>query len=231
MGRDTKLQSKRVQVHTEAVTPITLQLIKDLSKQDFVKDFHLAGGTALALQIGHRLSVDLDFFSLSEFNPRSWLNKLGKLGEVSNIQIGESNLLCFINGVKVEFIYFAYPPKHPYTEMLGLKLLDPVDIGMLKLLAIVGRNRKKDILDLYCIDKDVMPLKKLFQEFISSFDEGDINLLKQVELLFDEKQIEKSEMPVMLREVEWKEAYLHVKRVIGEEIARLVRSEMQLPSL
>jgi hypothetical protein len=126
-----------VQVHTEAVTPITLQLIKDLSKQYFIKDFHLAGGTALALQIGHRLSVDLDCFSLSEFNPRAWLNKLGKIGEVSNIQIGESNLLCFINGVKVEFIYFAYPPKHPYTEMLGLKLLDPVDIGMLKLLAIV----------------------------------------------------------------------------------------------
>jgi hypothetical protein len=44
-----------------------------------------------------------------------------------------------------------------------------------------------------------MPLKKLFQEFISSFDEGDINLLKQVELLFDEKQIEKSEMPVIVK--------------------------------
>jgi hypothetical protein len=114
-------------VYKEAVTPITLQLIQGISKLSFIQDFYLAGGTALALQIGHRLSIDLDFFSGKEFDPKIFIKEIQRLGTVESLQISDSYIFCFVNGVKLEFMYFAYLPKY-HLKTTWIKVLDPVDM-------------------------------------------------------------------------------------------------------
>ncbi len=130
----------------------------------------------------------------------------------------ENNIVGTLNGVKVEYLRFAYPPRYELIEWEGIKMMSSLDIGLFKVLAILGRNRKKDIIDLYFIDKEVVDIAEVIREFIRNYDEGDVNLLKQLELLFDDEEVEKSSMPMMLREVDWSEAYNHVKRKLTNAI-------------
>ena len=69
-------------LHNETILPRTLELLNKLMQPPFPKDFYLAGGTALALQIGHRISIDLDLFSSAEFNADEIIEQLNSLGSV-----------------------------------------------------------------------------------------------------------------------------------------------------
>ena len=73
-------------------------------KDDELKIFYLVGGTALALRLGHRKSIDLDFFTHSDFNSQSVAFTLGKKYSAKNIETGKNLVRCFISEIKVEFI-------------------------------------------------------------------------------------------------------------------------------
>jgi hypothetical protein len=209
-----------MQMFTETISPTCFRLIQDLSNLPFTQDFYLVGGTSLALQIGHRTSIDLDFFSTQTFNPSSWPVELDKVGAVTNLQVRENNIVGAINGVKIEYLHFAYPPKFPLLEWEGIKLMSAMDIGLFKILAIIGRNRKKDIVDLFFIDQHIADLDQVIHTFATTYDAGDVNLLKQLELLFDDQEIEKSSMPMMLVDFDWNSAYKHVKTKLTKAITR-----------
>lgn len=222
MGHNDGNKSTGLQMQLETISPACLRLIQDLANTPFNGDFYLVGGTALALQIGHRTSIDLDFFTTKEFDPASWRAKLEQLGKITKLTAKPNNLISTVNGVKLEYLYFAYPPRFPLIEWEGIKMMDARDIGLFKILAILGRNRKKDIIDLYFIDKLVMPLEQVIETFVNLYDEGDINLLKQVEVLFDDYQVEKSSMPIMLKSFDWGVAYPEVKTKLLKAISDLV---------
>jgi hypothetical protein len=209
-------------MHEETISPACLRLISDLANCTFLKDFYLVGGTALALQLGHRKSIDLDFFSQREFTPYEWQPTISKLGDLTDLEMRSNNLSCYINSVKLEFLYFAYPNHFPLIEWNGIKMLSPMDIAMFKILAIIGRNRKKDIVDLYFINEKVADLEEVISNFIKNFAPGDVNFLKQIELLFDDKAVEQSEMPEMLAEIDWQDAYELVK----ERVSNAVRKQL-----
>lgn len=205
-------------MHLETISPTCLRLVSDLANLDFTEDFYLVGGTALALQIGHRTSIDLDFFSTQEFDPTSWRADFETIAEVKDLRSRKNNIIGSLNDVKVEYLHFAYPPRFPLVEWNGIKMINPTDIGLFKILAILGRNRKKDIIDLYFIDKYVQDIRQILKTFTEKYDEGDVNLLKQLEILFDDEEVEKSSMPMMLMEVDWKQAYTHVKEKLTNAI-------------
>lgn len=207
-------------MHEETITSACLRLIKSLGETSFCNNFYLVGGTALSLQLGHRHSIDLDFFSHSEFDPMPWLAEVKRLPVEGDMTIQPNHLKIDSDDPKTEFIYFAYPPQFDLVEWHGIKLMTPRDIGLFKILAILGRNRKKDIIDLYFIDRDVEPLDELVLDFIEKYDPGDVNLLRQVETLFDDEAVEQSDMPMMLVECDWPTAYKHVKKQLSEAIRK-----------
>ena len=127
--------------------------------------WYLAGGTALALQVGHRQSVDLDFFTTEKiFTPESVLNNFGDT-EWRTDTLRENTIYGELLGAKASFI--AYPFFIPAKEMLrygSVPVLDKDDIAVMKIVAISQRGKKRDFVDLYWYSKNVLPLATIIEK-------------------------------------------------------------------
>jgi len=126
----------------------------------------LAGGTALALQIGHRISTDLDWFSqmkiLVESEREEIFKALGKDKDFKVISEQDGMLFTKYLGTDVSFIHQHHPLLDSPVEYNGLKLASPKDIGLMKLAAINSRGTRRDFIDLYCL-KDIISLEGLLE--------------------------------------------------------------------
>jgi predicted nucleotidyltransferase component of viral defense system len=140
-------------------------VLMEFSQSAFTKSFYLAGGTALSLQLGHRLSVDLDLFSPTEDIPtiRPMLeNSFSKFpGTLADSSWG--NLVYLINNVRVGFYGYGFPLVAPLVETEGLRLASIEDIALMKLNAMLSRAARKDFYDLYFICKNIS-LKQIFKK-------------------------------------------------------------------
>lgn len=117
------------------------------------KEFYLAGGTALALQIGHRLSIDFDFFS-DEFISKNLLSKLES--KFKDLKITQSvnnsdELTVFLDGVKLTFLYYPFALVKDLVEYEGVSLMRVEEIAATKAYTIGRRGTLKDYIDLYFI--------------------------------------------------------------------------------
>lgn len=135
-----------------------------LSQESWLKktQWYLAGGTALALQAGHRSSVDLDFFTTqSSFNNVSLLKHfLGNQNWKTSIN-DEGTIYGELFDAKISFI--AYPffyPKQPPKHYGAVNVIQPLDIAVMKIIAISQRGRKRDFFDLYWCVKNLEPLEE-----------------------------------------------------------------------
>lgn len=140
-----------------------------------IYDFYLAGGTALALQIGHRVSVDFDLFQNKKI-PVSFLEKVEKTFSGYKIKILVNNadeLTLFINDVKVTFLYFPYKPFYPLESTTPIKLLGIKDIAANKAYTIGRRAAYKDYTDLYFIlSQGFAGLSEISDIAKQKFDDG-----------------------------------------------------------
>lgn len=136
-------------LQSKAVEAGTLDLLNRLSKKKYLQQFFLVGGTALAIQIGHRRSLDLDFFTVDDFNSEKLLAELLKDFKVTVRQQLPQTLIAGINGITVDFIRFRYLMIRPYIIKEGIRMASREDIAAMKLDAITGRGSKKDYYDLY----------------------------------------------------------------------------------
>lgn len=153
-------------IHWEALATQTRQAFEALAALPVPDDFYLAGGTALAMQIGHRVSYDLDFFSsvnpLGEVERSVLVGQLQHLPSVTIKRESAEQLYTNIMGVEASFIFQHHPLLFPTLEVNGLRLAQPADIGLMKLSAIKDRGTRRDFIDLYCL-KSIAPFEKLFQ--------------------------------------------------------------------
>jgi predicted nucleotidyltransferase component of viral defense system len=133
----------------ETVEENTLELLIQLQTEDYLSDFVLVGGTALSLQIGHRKSIDLDFFTVSDFDSNLLIAHLSPKYNLTVRHQTAQTLIGMIDGIKVDFIRFRYPFIRPMISLEGIRMLSVEDIAPMKLDAIVGRGKKKDFYDLY----------------------------------------------------------------------------------
>ncbi len=141
-------------LHLSTVEPITLGLLKELMTKSYLETFTLVGGTALSLQIGHRISIDLDLFSTDIFDHVELKEHLGNDFPNFHIDLARSNtLITRIMDVKVDFIRFKYGFNYPVVIENELRLANIGDIASMKLDAISGRGRKKDFFDLFFLLK------------------------------------------------------------------------------
>ena len=149
-------------LYRQTVDNITLAVLKGLMVSKPLDNFVLVGGTALALQIGHRKSIDLDFFTLYAFDPDLLLADLSSDFTPVLLQKSALSLICTIAGIKVDFIQFRYPFIRPIREEEGIRMLSLEDIAPMKLDAVSGRGSKKDFYDVYFL-LQYFTLEKMFQ--------------------------------------------------------------------
>lgn len=138
--------------HTDILPRAPRRALDYLARAQWLRqsDWYLAGGTALALQVGHRSSVDLDFFNpKKDFSAGKLVTHFKNKAWESDV-IREGTIYGRLFGAKVSFI--AYPffvPRRPYQRYGALRLLNPADIAVMKIIAVSQRGRKRDFVDLY----------------------------------------------------------------------------------
>jgi len=134
-------------LHGETVLARTLDLLKELQSVPELADLRLVGGTALALQLGHRTSVDLDLFG--RFDPsKSFREMLMARGHVvEGAENGEVQSLT-VDGVKVDLVNYPYAWISSPIESEGVTLAGLDDIVAMKLSAVANRGKKKDFIDI-----------------------------------------------------------------------------------
>ncbi len=202
-------------LQTRTVEPRTLELLKQLMLLPLSGPFFLVGGTALALQLGHRMSIDLDLFTMQPFNSTTLLETLSTKFEIS-IELEEPNMLITnIEGIKVDFVKMGYPILFPTLLVEGVQMLDLRDIAPMKLKAIAQRGSKKDFFDIYFL-LDIMPLETMISLFRQKFKMHEVfHILKSLSYFEDAEQ---SANPVVFdKSVTWKE----VKASINESVKRM----------
>ena len=136
----------------QTVQPDTLELLKAISTQPEVKELRLVGGTALALQYGHRQSVDLDFFGSLPEDKDELIDVVRRVGDVTVLNRSKIILQMVVNQVKVDFVDYS---RYPWIEEPilgdGFVLASDKDIAAMKINAIMGRGTRKDFIDLYVL--------------------------------------------------------------------------------
>ena len=136
----------------QTVQPDTLELLKAISAQPEIKQLRLVGGTALALQYGHRQSVDLDFFGKLPEDKDELIDVVRRVGEVTVLNRSKIILQMVVNQVKVDFVdYSRYPWIDEPVQGEGFVLASDKDIAAMKINAIMGRGTRKDFIDLYVL--------------------------------------------------------------------------------
>ncbi len=133
----------------KTIQPHTLELLKDLTNESIFSQLRLVGGTALALQLGHRNSIDLDFFGHIEVEDGDLLETLRKHGKVEILKLSQNIKIFTLDGIKVDIVNYAYPWIDDAVLEDGLRLAAPKDIAAMKINAIEGRGTKKDFVDVF----------------------------------------------------------------------------------
>ena len=135
-------------------------------------DFYLGGGTALALQIGHRQSIDLDFFSLNEFDTEEITTTLNPTIIESTYK---NTLHCSINNVRLTFLYYPVALVYPTIKWRELKIAHANDVIAEKFKTVSQRGAKKDFCDLYAVFQNYLTIEQGCKIFIHRFSTTGIN--------------------------------------------------------
>ena len=139
-------------LHLQTILPDTLELLNKLSAQPEMHGMRLVGGTSLALQYGHRQSVDLDFFGELTVSQEEILSMMDRLGSYRLRNRTSSILQLIVDGVMVDIVdYSRYPWIDEPVCHEGVTLASPKDIAAMKINAIEGRGSRKGFIDIYLL--------------------------------------------------------------------------------
>lgn len=136
--------------HDEVLDQKTASLLARIGETRGFRDFYLAGGTGLALQLGHRMSLDLGLFSERPWTPASLLDAVRGLGRTVVDLESEGTLVGSVEDVRVSFFHYPYPLLEPLVDrQAGVPLAGLLDVACMKLIAVSQRGSRKDFIDLY----------------------------------------------------------------------------------
>jgi len=205
-------------MHAESIDKKTKRVLDEIKTCEFLKSFYLAGGTALAIQLGHRKSIDLDFFSQNPFSIFNMEKKLSLIGKYVLEKKDEGTLDGLLNNVKLSFFRYNYKQLYPFVDFEKIKLADERDIACMKIDAISSRGSKKDFIDLYfLLEKySLSELITFFERKYSDISFNKMHILKSL-VYFDDAENEP--LPIMIKEIKWKE----VKEKIIKETKKLMK--------
>jgi Nucleotidyl transferase AbiEii toxin, Type IV TA system len=200
--------------HKEVISEQVARALGELQTIPIAARFYLAGGTGLALHLGHRRSVDLDFFLGDDFDVEFLLQKFQILEGFSLVSKSPGTVYANIRETKVSFIAYVYPMLFPFERFLGAKIADPRDISCMKLSAIASRGTKRDFVDLYVLAKQY-GVDQLLVWFKQKFAQTNYSIVHILKSLVYFEEAEQDPMPDMLVPLSWDD----VKRFFAREVA------------
>ncbi|PIY79469.1 MAG: hypothetical protein COY81_02475 [Candidatus Pacebacteria bacterium CG_4_10_14_0_8_um_filter_43_12] len=188
----------------ETLPPQTRQLVSEFQRKplQLLTDFYLSGGTGLALQLGHRQSDDLDFFSSKEFNPSVVEQQLANYGQLEQTELEKGTLNTFLNGVKLQFLEYPYPLLESTEKWQQLQISSTLDIACTKLQTISMRGSKKDFVDLYFL-LESYSLAELLNAVNQKYAAVNYNRPHILKSLLYFEDADSQPMPRMLKQVSW----------------------------
>lgn len=182
-------------------------LIEEFSKMSLV------GGTALALQIGHRKSIDLDLFGEIDFESLNKHEIFKNFGKVSSLKTSKNINIYNINNVKVDFVNYSYPWIHDQLLFEGVRLAHIKDIAAMKLAAITGRGGRKDFVDIYFLLQKYTLREMLSFYNQKYFDGSEYQVLKSLTYFADAENDADIEI---LKDVSWSKIKTYILNVVNE---------------
>ena len=167
--------------------------------------FYMAGGTALALQLGHRTSLDFDFYTEKKFDNEKLLRELEKrFKDIKLIQNPEQTLIVKINRKEISFFHYPYPLIYSLVRNKEIPpLASKKDIAATKVMAIIQRGTKRDFIDIYFLIKE-FGLKEIFEIANKKYPSFNKYLALQALTYFEDAEKEKKKRKVTyIKEVNW----------------------------
>jgi len=201
----------------KTIDSATLELLKNIQSRTIFKPLRLVGGTSLALQIGHRISIDLDLFGeLKNINKLDIDKTLNDIGELKTLHFTENINIYTLNSIKVDIVNYHYPWLDNDIKIDNITLASIQDIAAMKLSAISGRGSKKDFIDLYFILKQ-FSLEEILKFYEKKYDDGSVFQALRSLAYFDDADIEV--MPKMFVDVDWEQ----IKETIVKELNAYIK--------
>ncbi len=209
---------------TKTLFPDTLRAIQLVSGVSEIKKAYLAGGTALSLQIGHRISVDLDFFTQHEFSETELSAKLITLQEFVQDGTAQWTVWGKIGQTKFSMFYYKYPLLEKTVPFEGIQLASLMDIAAMKIHAIEQRGTRRDFVDVYFLSKkySLEDMLDFYQKKYGALEDHIYSILRSLDYFEDAEQ--ERQMPKMLTTVSWEE----VKEYFRKEIHRLTEKKLRI---
>lgn len=198
----------------QTVEPHTLELLRKLMPHPLLSSTRLVGGTALALQYGHRMSIDLDFFGKIEDDADTMREILRQIGSLSIIKESPNIKIYLLDGIKLGFVNYKYQWIDMPIEVDHLRLASPCDIAAMKINAIEGRGTKKDFIDMYFLLQHYS-LKEVLGFYARKYPEN--SMFRALMSLSYFEDAEEQIMPKMFSSVTWEE----MKLFITAQVSRL----------
>ena len=194
----------------------TKNILALLAKSHLLKEAYLAGGTACALHLGHRISYDLDFFTAKKFRVSLLTKKIEKIEGFKLERTAWGTILGKFNKIRFSLFYYSYPLLYPPKNFRGIKVADLRDIAAMKIAAIAERGTKRDFIDLYVICQK-MSLEKTLSLYNQKYGKLASNLFHTIKSLTYFEDAEGDVMPKMLISFSW----IDVKKFLEKEVKNL----------
>lgn len=204
-------------MHPKVLSPDAWRTIRALVAGDWIEPWTLAGGTGLALHLGHRYSEDLDFFREEPFEPERLAGELSRIGSLSIQSRSSDTLHLVLQGLRISFLRTQAPLLFPGTTYRGLLVADPRDIAAMKAIAIGGRGSRKDFVDLYFFLQAGGSLDGVLSLVRRRFEDVDYNEYHLLKSLAYFEEAESEPMPRMIRDVNWET----IRAAIISEVRRI----------
>ncbi|MDP2586960.1 MAG: nucleotidyl transferase AbiEii/AbiGii toxin family protein [Candidatus Komeilibacteria bacterium] len=191
--------------------------MEKISQSDLVEKFYLAGGTALAILLGHRESIDLDWFCQDGFSNQEIKAYLSKLGSFKLTSESEGTVNGLLDNVKVSFLRYPYKLLFPVVALDKVKLADERDIAAMKIDAISSRGSKKDFIDMFFLLQKY-PLAEIIGFFEKKYFEIDYNKLHLLKSLVYFTDADNEPLPIMIKDVNWEEVKKDLQKKVNARL-------------
>lgn len=198
----------------QTVLPDTLELLKTLMRQPLLSDMRLVGGTSLALQYGHRRSVDLDFFGHTTEDVDELTATMRECADtVIRGNCTKRIKAYFLNNVKVDVVNYDYQWIDKPVIEDGLRLASPKDIAAMKVNAVIGRGTKKDFVDVYFLLQHYS-FDEIIQFYLQKYTDGsEYRALLSMSYFAD---ADPQPMPYMFQQVTWNQVKVFIRHQVDE---------------
>jgi|SRR3989338_2994255 len=205
-------------VHSQSIHQDTKRDLEILTKATALEGFYLAGGTGLAMHLGHRESIDLDFFRQEAFSEDQLLATISPLGKYELDKKEKGTLVGRFNSTLLSTFHYPYSLLEETLKWEGIEIASVIDIACMKLDAVASRGTKKDFVDLYFITHEgKYSLESMLEAFERKFAKVQYNLMHIKKSLVYFADAESDPMPKMHEPIDWAK----VKSYFEKEVPKL----------